>query len=147
MTGGEASRLAARRSAPVPGGHFGRLQMGNRSGRSWRRDHGDPGPTGRRRHRRICIVRHFDTTVTYAQFTLPRDEPVSLLGIDTAVSLGEYILKALPLKHVALTLGFDIELSGFLRIYDLESRASQHAGGQDLPRGWVGDPGATSRLT
>ena len=60
------------------------------------RDHRDPGPTGRQRQRRICIIRHFDKTVTYAQFTLHSHEPVSLLGTDTAVSPAEYILKALP---------------------------------------------------
>ena len=96
MTGGEASLLAARRSAPVPGGHFGPSQTGIVLDGLGTRDHRDPGPTGRQRQRRICIIRHFDKTVTYAQFTLHSHEPVSLLGTDTAVSPAEYILKALP---------------------------------------------------
>lgn len=76
------------------------------------------------------------------KFTLHSDEPVSLLGTDTAVSPAEYILKALagcymvtlaslaagrniPLKHVALTLGFDIDLSGFLGIDDSVRKGAQ----------------------
>lgn len=76
------------------------------------------------------------------KFTLHSDEPVSLLGTDTAVSPAEYILKGLaacyiatlaslaagrniPLKHVALTLGFDVDLSGFLGIDDNVRKGAQ----------------------
>ncbi|WP_024821080.1 OsmC family protein [Arthrobacter sp. 31Y] len=67
------------------------------------------------------------------KFTLTSDEPISLLGTDTAVSPAEYILKGLAgcymvtlaslaaarsirLESIRLTLGFDIDLSGFLGI-------------------------------
>lgn len=76
------------------------------------------------------------------KFTLHSDEPVTLLGTDTAVSPAEYILKGLaacyiatlaslaagksiPLEHVALTLGFDVDLSGFLGIDDSVRRGAQ----------------------
>ena len=78
----------------------------------------------------------------HGKFTLHSDEPISLLGTDTAVSPAEYILKALagcymvtlaslaagrniPLNHVALTLGFDIDLSGFLGIDDSVRKGAQ----------------------
>lgn len=76
------------------------------------------------------------------KFTLHSDEPVSLLGTNTAVSPAEYILKGLaacyiatlaslaagrniPLKHVALTLDFDVDLSGFLGIDDTVRKGAQ----------------------
>ncbi|TJY67198.1 OsmC family protein [Arthrobacter sp. CAU 1506] len=78
----------------------------------------------------------------HGKFTLHSDEPVALLGTDTAVSPAEYILKGLagcylvtlaslaagrniPLKHVVLTLGFHIDLSGFLGIDDSVRKGAQ----------------------
>lgn len=67
------------------------------------------------------------------KFTLHSDEPLGLLGTDTAVSPAEYLLKSLAgcytatlaflaaarnitLDEVRLTLGFETDLSGFLGI-------------------------------
>lgn len=67
------------------------------------------------------------------KFMLQSDEPVPLMGTDTGVSPAEYILKGLagcyivtlaslaagreiPLNKIKLSLGFDIDLSGFLGI-------------------------------
>lgn len=64
------------------------------------------------------------------KFTVHSDEPVSLLGTDTAISPAEYLLKGLAgcymvtlaslaaarhikLEQIRLTLGFDIDLAGF----------------------------------
>lgn len=75
-------------------------------------------------------------------FTLHSDEPIALLGTDTAVSPAEYILKGLaacytvtlaslaasrniPLDQIRLTLGFDIDLSGFLGIDDTVRKGAQ----------------------
>lgn len=76
------------------------------------------------------------------QFTLSSDEPVALLGTDTAVSPSEYILKGLAgcymvtlaslaaakditLAEIRLTLGFDLDLSGFLGIDDSVRKGAQ----------------------
>lgn len=76
------------------------------------------------------------------KFTLRSDEPIALLGTDTAVSPAEYILKGLaacyvatlaslaagrsiPLNHIALTLNFDIDLSGFLGIDNSVRKGAQ----------------------
>ncbi|WP_433005547.1 OsmC family protein [Kribbella sp. CA-294648] len=67
------------------------------------------------------------------KFTVHSDEPVALLGTDSAASPAEYVLHALAgcylvtlaslaaarhidLQQVRLTLGFDIDLAGFLGI-------------------------------
>ncbi|POH71754.1 OsmC family protein [Arthrobacter glacialis] len=67
------------------------------------------------------------------KFTLNSDEPIGLMGTDTAVSPAEYILKglagcymvtlaslaaarAIEIEAIRLTLSFDIDLSGFLGI-------------------------------
>ncbi|WP_321948041.1 OsmC family protein [Paraburkholderia sp. J10-1] len=67
------------------------------------------------------------------KFTLQSDEPMSLLGTDSAVSPAEYIMKGLAgcyavtlaalasqegiaLKNIAVELEFDVDLSGFLGI-------------------------------
>ena len=71
----------------------------------------------------------------HGKYTLHSDEPVPLLGTDTAPSPAEYVLKALAgcyivtlstlaasrnitLEKIQLTLSFDINLSGFLGIDD-----------------------------
>lgn len=67
------------------------------------------------------------------KFTVHSDEPVALLGTDSAASPAEYVLHALAgcymvtlaslaaarhieLQQIRLTLGFDIDLAGFLGI-------------------------------
>lgn len=76
------------------------------------------------------------------KFTLTSDEPLPLLGTDTAVSPSEYILQGLAscymvtlaslaaskniaLDEIRLTLGFDIDLSGFLGIDDTVRKGAQ----------------------
>lgn len=76
------------------------------------------------------------------KFTLHSDEPVALLGTDTAASPAEYILKGLAacytvtlaslaaarnisLDRIRLTLGFDVDLSGFLGIDDTVRKGAQ----------------------
>jgi uncharacterized OsmC-like protein len=77
------------------------------------------------------------------KYTLHSDEPLSLLGTDTAVSPAEYILKGLAgcyvvtlaslaaarninLDQIRLTLGFDIDLSGFLGIDKSVRKGAEH---------------------
>lgn len=67
------------------------------------------------------------------RYEVSTDEPIALLGTDTAISPAEYILTALAgcytvtlaslaasrgisLNSIRLTLGFDIDLSGFLGV-------------------------------
>lgn len=77
------------------------------------------------------------------KYTLHSDEPISLLGTDTAVSPAEYILKGLAgcyvvtlaslaaarnitLEQIRLTLEFDIDLSGFLGIDESVRKGAEH---------------------
>ncbi|MGW0819103.1 OsmC family protein [Streptomyces viridiviolaceus] len=76
------------------------------------------------------------------KFTLRSDEPVPLLGSDTAVNPAEYILKGIAgcyvvtltslaaakkitLDEVRVSLGFDIDLSGFLGIDSTVRKGAQ----------------------
>lgn len=69
----------------------------------------------------------------HGQFTVSSDEPVALLGTNTAISPAEYVLHALAgcymvtltslaaarhieLHNIELTLNFDIDLAGFLGV-------------------------------
>ena len=83
----------------------------------------------------VCRVQGgFPDDSRRGQYTLLSDEPVALLGTDTAVSPAEYVLKGLAgcytvtlaalaaarnitLEQIRLTRGFDIDLSGFLGIW------------------------------
>ncbi len=76
------------------------------------------------------------------KFTVHSDEPVPLLGTDTAVSPAEYILTGLAgcymvtlaslaaarhinLEQIRLTLGFDIDLAGFLGVDSTVRKGAQ----------------------
>lgn len=76
------------------------------------------------------------------KFTLRSDEPVALLGTDTAVSPAEYLLaglagcymvtvtslaalKDIELDLVEIELGFDIDLAGFLGVDDSVRKGAQ----------------------
>ncbi|HSF97504.1 MAG TPA: OsmC family protein [Ornithinibacter sp.] len=76
------------------------------------------------------------------KFTVHSDEPVALLGTDTAASPAEYVLhalagcytvtlaslaaaRAIELRHIQLTLGFDIDLAGFLSIDETVRKGAQ----------------------
>lgn len=76
------------------------------------------------------------------KFTVSTDEPVALLGTDTAISPAEYLLtglagcytvtlaslaasRGIELNRIQMNLGFDIDLSGFLGIDDQVRKGAQ----------------------
>lgn len=79
----------------------------------------------------------------HRQFTVSSDEPVALLGTNTAISPAEYVLHALAgcymvtltslaaarhieLRHIELTLGFNIDLAGFLGVDHTVRKGAQN---------------------